>query len=306
MNGDYSYRPNALGQGLVRLLVAALVGALAMGLFAARGCQNGPFGRKQLITMSTEQQKALGAQAFGEVLHSSAVIERGPVVEDVEAVTRRLVRATRNPEFLRLTHLPERSFDWDVKVVRGKEVNAFCLPGGKMVVYTAILPVCQTDAGLATVMGHEIAHALGQHGAERMAQQRLAQIGMAAASGTLGDMDPSQRAQLMMLLNAGAKFGILSYSRKHESEADHVGLLLMAAAGYNPEESVKFWERMRKASGSGGRPPEFLSTHPSHETRIRDLVNWIPEALPLYRASGAGGPPQRLHLPGRDVSRWLP
>ncbi|MFO0929285.1 MAG: M48 family metallopeptidase [Gemmataceae bacterium] len=295
MNGRNEYGPSALGQGLSRLLVAVLVGALAMGLFAVRGCQKGPFGRRQLVTMSTDQQQALGAQAFGEVLHNARVLEGGPVVADVEEVTRRLVRATRNPEFLRLSQLPERHFDWDVKVVASKEVNAFCLPGGKMVVYTAILPVCQTDAGLATVMGHEIAHALAQHGAERMAQQRLAQIGMAAASGTLGDMNPAERARLMMLLNAGAKFGILKYSRQHESEADHVGLLLMATAGYNPEESVKFWERMKKLGGKA--PVEFLSTHPSHETRIRDLVNWMPQALSVYRASEMASSTHKLHLP---------
>jgi predicted Zn-dependent protease len=218
------------------------------------------------------------------------------VVADVEEVTRRLVRATINPQFLAVTQIKERKYPWEVRVVRSREVNAFCLPGGKMVVYTAILPVCETDAGLATVMGHEIAHALGQHGAERMAQQRIAQIGVAATGSALGNMDARDRMKVMMVLNAGAKFGILQYSRQHESEADHVGLLLMAAAGYDPNESVKFWERMRARTGKGGRAPEFLSTHPSHETRIRDLVNWIPQAMPLYQASGVRERPRRLHL----------
>src|SRR5262249_20285008 len=171
-------------------------------------------------------------------------------------------------------------------------------PGGKMVVYTGIIPVCQTDAGLATGMGHEIAPALGSHGAERMAQQQMTQIGPTAAGAGPGDMDYRQRPGLMHVLNARAQVGLPKYSRKHESEADHVGLLLMACAGYDPRQSVTFWERMKAATGSGQRPPEFLSTHPSHETRIRDLEAWLPEALPLYKASGYTERRGRRRLPG--------
>src|SRR5262249_3349254 len=156
------------------------------------------------------------------------------------------------------TRLKERSYSWEVRVIRSKQINAFCLPGGKMVVFTAILPVCETDAGLATVMGHEISHALGRHGAERMAQQELANIGVMATGTGLGNMDARQRQQIMQVLNAGAKFGIMSYGRRHESEADHMGLLLMAAAGYDPHEAVKFWVRMGKATGRS-KTPEFLS-----------------------------------------------
>lgn len=295
MNG-YPAQQGQPGQRLTQILVALLIGLLAMGLFAVRGCQRGPFGRTQFVALTPDQEKALGAQAFQEVLSEAEVVPSGPMVRDVEEVTRRLVRATTNPRFLQMVRIPQRDYRWEVRVVRSREVNAFCLPGGKMVVYTAILPVCQTDAGLATVMGHEIAHALAQHGAERMAQSKMAQIGITAAGGAMGGMNSSDQRAVLAILNAGAKFGILSYSRKHESEADHVGLLLMATAGYNPEESVKFWERMRAKTSGGGRPPEFLSTHPSHETRIRDLVNWIPEALPLYQTSGSSGQPNRLHL----------
>ena len=142
-----------------------------------------------------------------------------------------------------------------------------------------------TAAGLATVMGHEISHALAHHGAERMAQTQIAQVLLGGAAGSLGDMDPQQRVEVLRVLNAGAQFGILKYSRKHETEADHMGLFLMAAAGYDPHETVKFWERMQSATKGGGRTPEFMSTHPSHETRIRDLLNLIPRAEPLYRAS---------------------
>jgi predicted Zn-dependent protease len=280
------------------MLAALLVGAVMIGFVTVRGCQEGPFGRKQVITLDPQQEVALGAQAYQEVLRESAdkVVASSAVVDDVKSVTNRLVRAASSPEFLSATRLKEhRDFKWEVEVIRSREVNAFCLPGGKMVVYTAILPVCQTDAGLATVMGHEISHALGRHGAERMTQQKIAQIGVTAAGASLGNVDPRQRRQVMMVLNAGAQFGILKYSRRHESEADHVGLFLMACAGYDPREAVRFWERMQKVS-SGGRTPEFLSTHPSHETRIRDLTTWMPEAIQLNDKGGRRERPERLHV----------
>lgn len=294
MNG-YSDQNQDAGGRLMRVLIALLIGVVAMGAFALKGCQRGPFGRTQVVAMSPQQESALGAQAFREVLSDAQVVSSGSMVSDVQEVTRRLVRATNNPLFQNLTRIPKRDYQWEVRVLRSREVNAFCLPGGKMVVYTAILPVAQTDAGLATVMGHEIAHALAQHGAERMAQTRLAQIGITAAGASMGG-NQRDRVLMMQVLNAGAQYGILSYSRKHESEADHVGLLLMAAAGYDPQESVKFWERMKAVTGKGGRPPEFLSTHPSHETRIRDLLRWIPEAMPLYQESGVREPAKKLHL----------
>jgi predicted Zn-dependent protease len=295
MSGDGS-NGRGLNPRLLQALAALVIGAIAVGGLVVKGCQDGPFGRKQIVAISPQQEDALGVQAYDEVLQKSKVIRSGPVVKDVDRVTDRLIRATRNPEFLRMARLKERHFDWEVRVVRSNEVNAFCLPGGKMVVYTDILPVCQTDAGLATVMGHEISHALARHGAERMAQQQIAQIIVGAGSASLGDMSAQQRQRVLQVLNAGAQFGILKYSRRHESEADHMGLLLMATAGYNPEESVKFWERMARITSGGKRPPEFMSTHPSHETRIRDLIKWIPQAMPLYKASGNTAPPQKLHL----------
>jgi predicted Zn-dependent protease len=282
---------------LLQVLAALVIAAIAVGGIVVKGCQEGPFGRKQIVALSPQQEDSLGLQAYQEVLQKSNVLpSSSPVVKDVDRVTDRLIRATRNPEFLKLAKLKERRFEWEVHVIRSKEVNAFCLPGGKMVVYTAILPVCETDAGLATVMGHEISHALARHGAERMAQQQIAQVIVGAGSMSLGSMSPEQRQRVMQVLNAGAQFGILRYSRRHESEADHLGLLLMAAAGFNPEQAVKFWERMERATAGGKRPPEFMSTHPSHETRIRDLIKWAPEAMPLYKASGNTAPPQKLAL----------
>jgi len=265
-------------------MLPIVIGVIAIGFTMVRGCQEGPFGRKQLVGMNPQEEAALGAQAFKEVLSDSEVLSRGPVVAAVQEITTRLAKATQNPEFLKLVKQPAQEMGWQLSVVRSDECNAFCLPGGKIVVYTGIIPVAETDAGLATVIGHEIAHALAHHGAERMAHTQLAQIGSTAVGASIGGDDPARQRQVMAVLNAGAKFGILSYSRDHESEADHMGLLLMAAAGYDPQESVRFWQRMQEFN-NGPKPPEFLSTHPSHETRVQQLTKWIPEAMPLYEAS---------------------
>ena len=284
-NQDYGNRQNrGPGFSLGTRMIPIVIGLIAIGITMVRGCQQGPFGRAQVVAMNTQQEAQLGLQAFHEVLSDARVVKRGPTVEAVREVADRLIKATKNPEFQRQIGTKIPDFKWELEVVDDKQVNAFCLPGGKMVVYTAILPVAETDAGLATVIGHEISHALAHHGAERMAQTQIANIGLVAAGASMGDMDPGKRQQLMQVMNAGAKFGILGYSRSHESEADHMGLMLMAAAGYDPRESIRFWERMSSAGG-GKAPPEFMSTHPSHGTRVRDLTNWIPEALPLYEHS---------------------
>jgi predicted Zn-dependent protease len=295
------------GPGLGMRLGIRMLPLLAAGLMAAvvawQGCQHGPFGRHQVVGMNPREEQQVGGQAFQEVLaqNQGNVITNGPAADAVKEITRRLVQATANPDFLRIVGLREPpDFQWDVRLIQSKEVNAFCLPGGKMVVYTGIMPVAQTHAGLATVMGHEISHALAHHGAERMKQTQIANILMTGAAGSLGDMDPQRQQQVMQVLNAGAQFGILKYSRGHESEADHMGLFLMSAAGYNPQATVKFWERMQAATKSGGGTPEFMSTHPSHETRIRDLKSWLAQAESLSKANPA--PDGDEPLP--QVGRW--
>ena len=176
-------------------------------------------------------------------------------------------------------------YAWEYNLVKDDQVNAWCMPGGKIVVYTGILPVTQTEAALAVVLGHEISHALLNHGQQRMSADVLTQLGASGLSLITASQSPETQALAMTAYGAGSQlFGTLPFSRKQESEADHYGLILMAIAGYNPGEAVPFWERM-SAQGGGGTP-EFLSTHPSDSTRIRQLQNWVPEAK--QKAAGFG------------------
>jgi predicted Zn-dependent protease len=179
-----------------------------------------------------------------------------------------------------------QQFQWEVTIIKDdKTANAFALPGGKMAVYTGIFPMAKTEAGLAAVMGHEVVHALARHGAERMSQGQLTNTVLQVAGAAIGlsGGNPLLGQATMAALGAGAQVGVLlPFSRKHESEADYVGILLAADAGYDPRESVALWERMGHASGGGGQS-EFLSTHPSHDTRIEQLKEWMPEAMAIYQ-----------------------
>jgi predicted Zn-dependent protease len=266
-------------------LVPVIFALVAAGFVLVKGCQRGPFGRQQVVALNPQEEAALGAQAFQQVLSESrgnVVAEQDETTQVVRRIGLRLARAAEDPAVLEHLQLRPQKFQWDFRVIRSSQVNAFCLPAGKVVVYTGILPVCETEAGLATVMGHEIGHALAHHGAERMAQQQLVQIGARAAAQSMGDLSWEQQRQVMGILGAGSQYGILlPFSRSHESEADHIGLLLLAAAGYDPKEAVAFWSRMEQKS-NGGKTPEFTSTHPSHEHRIRDLQGWQKEAAPFY------------------------
>ena len=156
------------------------------------------------------------------------------------------------------------------------------MPGGKVAFYTGILPICKDETGIAIVMGHEVAHAIANHGRERMSQQMLEELGMNSFSAMMGSNPTAGKQLLMQAVGAGTSIGMLKFSRQDESEADHLGLIFLAMAGYNPNEAPIFWERMKAMSG-GQAPPEFLSTHPSDDTRIRDLKGWIPEAMKYYK-----------------------
>jgi predicted Zn-dependent protease len=176
-----------------------------------------------------------------------------------------------------------KGYAWEFNLIESNEVNAWCMPGGKVVVYTGILPVTQDETGLAVVMGHEIAHAVAQHGGERMSQGLLQQLGGAALSVALQNEPQKTQNIFLTAYGLGSTIGVvLPFSRTQESEADRLGLIFMAMAGYNPNAAVNFWTRMSQ-SKTGGSPPEFLSTHPSDKTRIANLKKYMPEALQYYK-----------------------
>jgi len=251
---------------------SALLRRLAPLVIACAGvaCQGANF-------YSVYDDVAMGAQAFDEVKATENVIHSGPAYEQVQRVTSRIVESAIeiDPEISNL-------FAWEV-VVLGDDatVNAFCLPGGKMAVYTGILPVAGSDAGLAVVIGHEIAHATRRHGTQRATHSVLTEIGIEIfTEGADFSTDEEERELATILAEVGLG---LPFSRDHELEADRVGLIYMAAAGYDPREAVGFWQRM--SAGGGGAPPEWLSTHPSDVTRIQKIQSLLPEVLPIYEAA---------------------
>jgi predicted Zn-dependent protease len=200
-------------------------------------------------------------------------------VRRVRQVGNRIRRAVANEDLQREINLDLKNyrFEWEFNVIDDRQVNAFCLPGGKIAVFSGLLRIVDNDDQLATVMGHEVAHALAHHASERIARAQMQRRALEAASGAFGQMSPEERAKLTGLLAGGARLRELAYDRAQEAEADHIGLFLMTFAGYDPRQTVVFWEKMEQMSGRS--PPEILSTHPSHHKRIQMLERWIPQAL---------------------------
>ncbi len=267
-------------------LTAGLVG-LGCGVAANH---EGPGHRAQTLALTPQQESALGQQAYQEVLSKSQVVRRGPEVERVRQVGERIAKAAKIESLQREInlHLKDYRFDWEFNVLHDDHVNAFCLPGGKVAVFTGLLPVAQNDDQLATVMSHEIAHALAHHASERIARQQKLERAAEAASGVLGQMAPQERRQIIGLLAAGAQFGSLPFDRKQEAEADHIGVFLMTFAGYDPRQAVVFWERMKAIADRRGHVPEILSDHPSDAHRIAEIKKWVPLALAGKKAYDEG------------------
>jgi len=245
----------------------------------AAGCASNPYtDRSQFLLISEDAEVQMGEQSYAQVLGDPKVhISKNPAeVEPVKRVAERIIAAAKKSKYAKRA----QSFNWEVNVIKDDRTkNAWALPGGKIVVYTGIFPEAKNENGLAAIMGHEVVHALARHGAERMSTNSAAQLGLSVVTIALG-MGPVG-SQL-----AGQAVGIgvlLPFSRSHESEADYIGLLLAAEAGYDPRESVRLWQRMSQSSQ--GAPPEFLSTHPANETRIADLQKWMPEAMAIYERS---------------------
>jgi len=265
-------RSAARAGGRFRLLPVLLFAIYGLYYYFSNQVEVPLTGRQQLVDISREQEAALGLQSYEQILAQSQVVSQGQELDLVRAIGARIAAAASDVD---------PGFDWEVNMIQSEQVNAFALPGGKVAVYTGILPVAENVNGLAVIMGHEIAHAIARHGAERMAYQKLSQLGTLAAGMSVSGMDPAQQQMLMAALGAGAQYGImLPFSREHESEADYMGLIFLARACYDPAEAPKLWQRMSAAGGQ--RPPEFMSTHPSGETRIRQFQQWMPEARDIY------------------------
>jgi predicted Zn-dependent protease len=242
-------------------------------------------GRKQLSLIPDTEMYSMSYQQYDQFIKENKLSQDAQKTKLVKDVGKHIQGAVE--QFMNQNDLGSRLLDyrWEFNLVESEEVNAWCMPGGKVVVYTGILAITQNEAGLAVVMGHEIAHAIAEHGNERMSQGLLAQMGAVALSAALDEKPEQTKALWMAAYGVGAQFGaLLPFSRQQESEADHLGLIFMAMAGYDPNEAVNFWQRM--SAGKGGQaPPEFMSTHPSDQTRINNLKKLIPDAMTYYQGT---------------------
>ncbi len=225
------------------------------------------------MIISEGQEMQLGAEAYREVLSKEKLAKDVRMTAVVRRVGERIAAVANRP-----------NFQWEFNLIESKQINAFCLPGGKIAVYTGILSVMANEAGMAAVMGHEVAHAIARHGGERISQKLGVAIALEIAARGMSDSSPERKKITMGALGAGASVGVLlPFSREHELEADHLGLMLAAKAGYDPREAVHLWERMEAAGKK--KPPEFLSTHPREKHRIEDLQALMPEAMKHYDAA---------------------
>jgi metalloendopeptidase OMA1, mitochondrial len=243
-------------------------------LIALVACETVPItGRSQVMLVPEGTELKMGLDSYQQILGKSKVSSDPRLNEQVTRVGRRIATATER-----------KDYEWEFKVIEDAQVNAFCLPGGKVAVYTGILPITRDDAGLAAVLGHEVSHAIARHGGERMSQQLAVEgLTVAGTQTLLAGRDPRVVQLVGAALGAGATVGLLlPWSRAQESEADHLGLVYMAKAGYHPSAARDVWLRMAEASKGRGQL-EFLSTHPLPETRITQIEGWIPEALQYYK-----------------------
>lgn len=235
-------------------------------------------GEKKLLLTSSDQEKQMGEEGYKEVLSKSKLANQLPAYQVLQRVGSRIAKVTG-----------QTNFAWEYNLIQDKQLNAWCMPGGKIAVYTGILPMMKTEAGMAAVLGHEVAHATLRHSGQRMTQQLGTQLVLGIAGMSLSN-SPYQK-ELMAAMGAGATVGfLLPYGREHETEADTIGLKYMAEAGYDPSEALSFWERFSKAGGEA--PPEFLSTHPGGATRIKNIKKHLQAMMKIYKQApqqyGAG------------------
>lgn len=239
-------------------------------------CATSPLGRRQVLLQSDAQMSQMGAAAYSHMKQEQPLSGNASQNDYVLCVANALLAVHEDPN------------GWEINVFADNSANAFALPGKKIGVNAGLLNVAQTPDQLAAVVGHEIGHVMAQHSNERMSLQYATQTGMQLLQVLAGESDSENKAMIMGVLGLGAQYGVvLPFSRKHEAEADIIGLQLMAKAGFDPQASIQLWQNM--AAASGGSPPEFMSTHPSHETRIGGLQYHMPEASALYQQANAAG-----------------
>jgi len=246
-------------------------------------------GRKTFNLIPESQMNAMSFSQYDEFLKTNKMSTNKTQTKMVKSVGLKIQKAVE--QYFAENGMSSKlsGYEWEFNLVESEDVNAWCMPGGKVVVYTGILPVTKDEAGLAVVMGHEIAHAIGGHGSERMSQGMLVQMGGMALATALEEKPVETQQVWMTAFGVGAQFGVmLPFSRMHETEADHLGLIFMAMAGYDPNTAVDFWERMKAMKG-GQAPPEFMSTHPADATRISDLKKLLPEAMNYYKGPTSPG-----------------
>jgi len=260
------------------------IAAVMLALFALLlACSTVPVtGRRQLSIIPASQINAMSFSQYEEFINSSKLSSNAEQTAMVKRVGGKIQAAVEQYMAGQGLSAQLKGYAWEFNLVEDSTINAWCMPGGKVVVYTGILPVTQNEMGLAVVMGHEIAHAIAEHGNERMSQGLITEFGGMALAKALEDKPEKTQNLFMTAYGVGANVGVLlPYSRLHESEADHLGLIFMAMAGYDPNGAVAFWERMALLGGSS--TPEFLSTHPSDKTRIAKIKELLPEALTYYK-----------------------
>ncbi|MCG2712945.1 MAG: M48 family metallopeptidase [Candidatus Omnitrophica bacterium] len=262
-------------KALRRTISIALISAMFLS-----GCATVPItGRKQLVLIPHSELQALSADNYRQIVAESKLSSNKQDIKTVQNIGRKIALSTEN--FLRENGMSNMLgyFAWEFTLIEDETANAFALPGGKVAVYSGILKYTQNEDGLAVVIAHEAAHVIANHGGERLSQMMLAQFGHTMLTQALEEKTQTTKEFLMLAYGVSMNLGIvLPYSRLHEKEADRIGLILMAQAGYNPREAIPFWERMNNA-GKGARNLEFLSTHPAPETRINDIKTYLPEAL---------------------------
>jgi predicted Zn-dependent protease len=261
-----------------------LMNFMLIALMVSVSCNTVPLsGRKQMAFLPETTLAEMSMTSYREFLASHKISTDKEKTAMIKNAGHRISSAVEN--YLHEQGMSSRiaEFQWEFNLIEDDMVNAWAMPGGKIAFYTGILPVTANNDGIAVVMGHEIAHVVARHGNERMSQQLLVQTGGLALSVALRERPAETRNMFMAAYGVGSAVGVvLPYSRSHEREADRLGLIFMAMAGYNPQEAVAFWERMERLSGSAG-PPEFLSTHPSSAGRIRDIKTFLPEAMKYFR-----------------------